>query len=395
MRWVDFDVHGLIGIRFVSPSPRAEGAVKRQLGALQSPLVREPDITFRFVERLPATRQQLLGPDQYGFTADAFWILSGSRGGAKVQIPFERLGTPCEIICEKGVDEAPLLIELVRLLAVSKDCAPLHGSAFVYKGNSILVSSWAKGGKTTALLGFLSLGAEFIADDCVLLSGDGQTMYGIPTPIEVSDRHMASMPSLRGKVNTSERLRITGLAGLRTIRNSRTPLTGRTSLAARAWQKSVLALEQHCSVLVPPQKAFGDKLKFRAPAPSKIFILMSHEHSRIEVEPSSLSEVVSRLVAASLREQKALTEHYLAFKFAFPLKSNPLIERARERQRDILLRALRRKSAYIVRHPYPVHFPDLYEALRPYCEQTPSNFTDTAPRLVARRDAQPAIRPPL
>lgn len=48
MRWVDFDIHGLIGIRLVSPSPQVLAAITRQLGPLRKPLLREPDITYRF-----------------------------------------------------------------------------------------------------------------------------------------------------------------------------------------------------------------------------------------------------------------------------------------------------------------------------------------------------------
>ena len=49
---VEFDLHGLVGIRLVDPSPDDVSAVSKQLGILQSPLLHEPDITLRFVKNL-------------------------------------------------------------------------------------------------------------------------------------------------------------------------------------------------------------------------------------------------------------------------------------------------------------------------------------------------------
>ncbi len=42
---VDFDLHGFVGVRLLEPLPRDVAAVARQLGPLQSPLSRTPDIT--------------------------------------------------------------------------------------------------------------------------------------------------------------------------------------------------------------------------------------------------------------------------------------------------------------------------------------------------------------
>jgi hypothetical protein len=392
MRFVDFDIHGLFGLRWINPPSQVEAAGDRLLGILRGPLPREPDLTYRFVDRLPAPGLRLLGQHQYGFTEDAFFIFPRTRTGAKAKIPFDRLGTPCEIICEMGVDEAPLLIELIRVLALNKGCVPIHASAFAYQGQTFLVSSWAKGGKTTALLGFLALGAEFIADDLVLLSGDGEAMYGIPTPIEVSPRHLAVMPSLRQRMRISERMLIAGLDGLGKIRNSTANLTSGTSLAARVWQKTVSAFERKWCVHMSPDRAFGKQLKFCAPAPGKIFILMSQEGASIEVEPARHPDTVSRLVVASLQEQKTLAEHYRAFKFAFPSRVNPFIERSRECHRDILSRALRGKEVFIVRHPNPLQFPNLYEALHQYCEPTAGNFLRASSREGPRRNETSVLR---
>jgi len=70
--------------------------------------------------------------------------------------------------------------------------------------------------------------------------------------------------------------------------------------------------------------------------------------------------------------------HYLAFKFAFPEKSNDFIEQAGELQYDILCRALAGKEAYTVWHQYPFSFHELYERMRPFCEETIAERTSCA-----------------
>jgi hypothetical protein len=102
---------------------------------------------------------------------------------------------------------------------------------------------------------------------------------------------------------------------------------------------------------------------------------------------------VPSLVSAALQEQNMLTEHHRAFRFAFPHKANPLIERAGEFQRGILSRALRGKSCYIVRHPYPISFPAFYEAVHPYCAETPVSLLRITPSSVKGEAAVRTLRP--
>src|SRR5437867_4074609 len=96
---IDYDLHGLAGIRLINPSPSDAAAVVRQLGPIQKPLSRQPDIIIRFVDRLPSTsRVRYLGLNDAGFTDDAFLVLRSKYGAhAKVQIAFEQIGKQCKI----------------------------------------------------------------------------------------------------------------------------------------------------------------------------------------------------------------------------------------------------------------------------------------------------------
>jgi hypothetical protein len=63
-------------------------------------------------------------------------------------------------------------------------------------------------------------------------------------------------------------------------------------------------------------------------------------------------------------------EQYLASKFADPSMKSEFIESAHKMQDLMLLQALRGKEAYTVRHPYPVSFEQLYEAMLPFVESS-------------------------
>ncbi len=184
----DFDLHGIVGIRLLNATPGDIAAVNRQLGPINKPLTRTPDIVIRFVDRLSfSSPVRYLGLDDAGFTDDAFLVFRGKhQARIRVQIPFDQIGnSQCEIVCESGVPAVPLLLPILNLTAISKGVLPLHASALIYDGKGILLTGWAKGGKTETLLAFAANGAEYVGDEWVYLSSDGQHMYGIPEPIRV------------------------------------------------------------------------------------------------------------------------------------------------------------------------------------------------------------------
>ena len=50
---VDFNLHGLAGVRLLDASPGDVAAVSRQLGLVAAPFTGEPDLAVRFVDKLP------------------------------------------------------------------------------------------------------------------------------------------------------------------------------------------------------------------------------------------------------------------------------------------------------------------------------------------------------
>ena len=353
---VDYDLHGLTRIRLVDATPEDMAVVTRQVGPFQAPLEREPDIVIRFVDQLAtSSRIRYLGLDA-GFTRDAFLVLrSKHKSHARVQIPFERIGKGCEIVCERGLLQVPLLIPIINLTILSKGSLPLHASAFTYRGTGFLATGWSKGGKTETLLGFMNAGASYVGDEWVYLSGDGSRMYGIPELVRVWNWHLDSLPRYRKVFRATQRGKLRLLecarAGMKLLRANR---------------MQTLVGKQLC-VDVSPYELFGEEKCTLTGVPQKLLFVASHEAPEVTVRPLEAQEVARRMVFSLQEEQLNLNSFYNKFRFAFPEAVNPLVENSLELQTEILSRALEGKEAYEILHPYPVAIPSLYEAIRDRC----------------------------
>jgi hypothetical protein len=364
---IDYDLHGIVGVRLIRPSPGDAATVARQLGPMQRPLRREPDIVVRFVESLPTPDLQYVQLERNGFTREGFYLLRSSKRKAKVRVDFSQIGKKCEIVCESGLRSVPLLLAIVNLTALGKGCVPLHASAFEYKGTGVLLAGWSKGGKTEALLAFAAQGARYIGDEWLWLDPSGRTMYGIPENIRLWDWHIEAFTHLRRQLSRSkllwfrsvrwldrmqERLNGKGLSGL---------------LPIRLMREALPALKRQLNVQVAAQKIFGANLQPLTGTPQKVFFLTSQQSAGISVERADAFEVARRMAASVHHEELRLFEEYLAYKFAFPERKNELLERAAEQQCTLLCQALAGKEVYWVRHPYPVGLHELFEAMEPYC----------------------------
>jgi len=115
MKTIDYDIHGLVGIRLIDPTESDARAVGRQLGPICKKLDRDPDIVIQFVKELKTTGMHYIGLNKAGFTDDAFFILRSSKRPAKVRIPFEQIGRQVEILCQSGLRSVPLLIHILNL----------------------------------------------------------------------------------------------------------------------------------------------------------------------------------------------------------------------------------------------------------------------------------------
>jgi len=365
---IDFDIHGVVRIRLLDPSRSDLDAACKRLGGPSELSSAAPDITVRFVKSLSARGLRFLGDAQYGLTDDGFFLLHEATRQAKARIPFDHIGEPCEIICKTGLGSVPLLIPLVNLTALQRGCIPLHASAVVYNGVGLLMAGWAHCGKTAALLGFASKGADYVGEEWVSLSCNGQRMQGLVRPLELSHRHVASQPHLRSAVSLLNRCALRGIDLLNGLQKKVSDERTRSSLVFRSLQRASAALEEQLRPIVAPSAIFGDRIRSAGALVDKIFLFVSHEEHKIEVEPIAPVEMARRLTFLVQHELTPLLRHYAAYRFAFPSQRNELIESMTEYTFGILARALNRKETYVVRLPYPHMFSELYKTIQPFCK---------------------------
>jgi hypothetical protein len=359
---VEYDLHGIVGIRLVGARAGDVAAVTAQLGPIQRELDREPDIVIRFVDRLPLRNMRFLGREEAGFTDDAFLVLRSKKARARVQIPVEQIGGRCEIVCESGLPAVPLLIPIVNVTALAKGVVPLHAAAFTHRGSGVLVTGWAKAGKTESLLGFMSHGAEYIGDEWVYVSADGRRLRGIPEPVRIWDWHLDDLPRYRALLSPRERAKLRGIrAAVRAnrLRPGRSEQPHRASVLDRVMS----LVEQQAWVLVDPLRLFGPDSCPLEGSFDKLFLIVSHQSPEVRVARTDPLDVARRMVFSLQHERLDLVSHYLMFCFAFPGRFNPVLQNAEAAQRTALERAFAGKETYIVSHPYPAPIPAVYEAM--------------------------------
>jgi hypothetical protein len=384
----------VVGIRLVNASAGDLAAVDRQLGPIRSSLGRSPDLVIRFVERLTGKQSlRLLGVDDAAFTEDAFLLLRGKhKSTARVQIPFDQIGSPCEIVCESGMTAVPLLIPIINLTALAKGVLPLHASAFVYRGIGVVATGWSKGGKTELLLALMAEGAKYVGDEWVYLSPEGDRVFGIPEPVTVWDWHLRQMPQLRSAVSRKTRVRLRGL-GLAVAALERVARGGKKSERAKSAARLAAALKRQGFVNLPPQTLFGPKACVGAASFDKLVFVASHDRPDVVVERISPLKVAQRMVFSLQEERMPLLSYYHKFRFAFPERSNRFLESAEGLQRDLLHRALQRKDSYALYHPYPASLQGMRDAMLPLLENSsrdaawkhdlPQSWEDDAPAVAA------------
>jgi hypothetical protein len=360
---VDFDLHGLVGIRLVNPSSQDLSAVIADIGNMRRPLDRDPDITIRFVEQFQIRGGlRFVKPHEVGFTDGSLLVLDrGSGGRGAAQIPFDQIGQGCEIRCRSGLAAIPLLHPSVTLAMLTKDVVTLHASAFTYNDKGAVVAGWARGGKTSSLLAFMSDGGDFIADDHVYVSPDGNRLYGSQEPVSLRAWHLAELPSYRTNVTRRERSRLRASTVL--LRLASRASQGRGPTSARKVASRIADVAEDVHVSIPPDRLF--KHRSLAGRLDKAFLAVTHDSREVIVEQVESGWLADRLVFLLQFERRRFLSDYLAFRFAFPDRSNDLIERAGEIERDILHRVLAGTDSYVVYHPFPAPIEALFSAMAP------------------------------
>ena len=353
---LEFDLHGVVGIRVVGAGPAEARAVRAQLGPVERPPARDPDVAVRFVPRFPLPRLRHVDPGKSGVTDDGYVVLSHRRRPVVARMPFEAGSPAYEIVCERGARRVPMLEEWLRLAALDRGHVPLHASAFEHRGIGVLVAGGPQAGKTSSVLAFASPDTRFVSDDLVLLAGDGSRMLGVATDLALADWQLDQLPEPRRRLGA---LRRALLAGTRRLEGRRGGALGTVAHAV------VPAVRRRLKVSVPPGAIFGHVGPCVA-EPRKVFLAVSHASPAIEVEPADPGRVAAHLAAGLRLELQALFGHYRAFRSAFPERRSEPLESAEARAEALLRRALADREVFLLRHPHPVSLEALRRAMEPF-----------------------------
>jgi hypothetical protein len=356
---VDFDVHGFLAIRLLDASPPDIAAVERQLGMCSGPaLDRDPAVIVRFVPSLAeGPRTKLLGFGEAAYTRDDFFILRGvAKSRVRCAVDFRGIGDICEIVCESGISSVPLLVPIINLSALARGFLALHGCAFEYQGKGIVVAGWAKGGKTELLLAFMSHGAQYVGDEWIYLSPDGDAVYGLPEPIKLWDWHLDDLPEVAMRLTSAERGKLRAATAAEALVGRSPGAVGRRAAALIGRQRYVN---------VAPERLFDAGRRKQRGRFDHLILAGSHDSASVRVVPVEPEEVARRMAFSLTYERLDFLAWYLKYRFAFPGRANALIDGAAELERDLLAEALEGKPAHAVYHPYPARIPDLFRAVQP------------------------------
>jgi len=367
---VDFNLHDIVGIRFINPRWETAVAYTNQFAPALSPLKREPDIIVRFQDELAPPALRYAGLNFAGFTRDAFYLLDKTQGSITAQIPFEKIGQCPEIVCPANTGSIPLLRDIINFTCLSKGYIPLHASAFLYDSVGIVVMGWPKGGKTGAMLAFMNQGARYVGDEWIILSGDGQKMFGLPAPVAVSDWQFKHIPGLMPKLSAGQRILFGSIHLLEAVYNRVGNGRARQLFPIKLLKKGLPSLKRQLKITKPPQVLFKDRFDELAAAPDKLFLIMSHSQAEIDVQPCNPLTLARQMAQANEYEQKEFFDYYKAFQFSFPHLKNELLDNIASRQSTLLSRALTGKETYLVLHPYAGPLVALFERIRPFCART-------------------------
>ncbi|MFW6116102.1 MAG: hypothetical protein ACOC6F_00100 [bacterium] len=367
-RTVHIDLHGVVGIRLVNPTDRDLAGLTKQIAFSQATLGREPDITIRFERQLLPSALNYLGVNSAAFTEQDFFILDRRSGQLAAQIPFDEIGQPCEIVCQSDLGFVPLLTDIVRLAFLRKGYVSLHGAAFLYNGKGILVAGWSKGGKTETLMSFANHGAHYLADEWVLLPGDGRKMLGLPIPITLWDWQLEQVtPSSLPSMSREKKIIFKGIHALQALQRMFDRIRLDSLFPVRALDRLLPVLSPALNVRESPHTLFKDRCYQQGTTIDRLFLVISHSEPQVVVDPCDSTEIAQRMAHSNEFEEEPINRHYRAYRFAFPHRRNLWLERAPEFRSSLLFRALEGKEAYQVFHPYPVSFEELFSHLQPLC----------------------------
>lgn len=365
---VEFSIHGIVGIRFVNPTPRDIKTIIRPLRLTERKLTGKPDITVIFKKDFGTSALNRLGRHLIAYDNQSFYILDKAEHEVQARIPFDTVGYGCELIYKSDIGTAPLLADIINLIFLKKGYVHLHASAFLHNNNGILVTGWSNGGKSDMLLAFANHGAQYVADEFAMLSNDGSEMFGIPIAVTIWDWQFRYVDKLMPRVSFGRRLIHKVIHAMDFLYRAFAARAIGRLLPLSLLKKALPTLRDQLKIWVTPEVLFEGTTTGCRAAPQKLFLIMSHNNPDVVVTPCPTSEIARRMAPSNDLERINIYQYYKAFCFVFPDSRNEFIEKVDEQQSQMIEGALSGLEAYAVYHPHGLSFETLYEKLRPFCD---------------------------
>lgn len=350
---VDLEIHGVALVRLVNaPESLARRLQDRLAPVLTATKLDVPDIVVEFPTDFDSENLHHIGQRFAAFSEHRFYVLDRATGVTLAEIPFGSVGTETTVRCSRDASSVPLLFDLLRVVMLDKGWVSLHASAVMRGDTGVVLAGWPRGGKTGAMLALVDEGADFVGDEWIFLSGDGQTMLGLPTSVGVSDWQLASLPRLVPSPGLQRSLMFWFIYRLESVHRLLTDRGMTGTFVAKSLGKSLPYLRSQLKVSHSPQSLFGrDTCVFKG-EPEKLFHLIGHDRPEIVIERCEPDLIARRMAVANLYEQKKLFDYYQAFRFAFPESRSELLELSIDRHAEMLRAALADKETFLVSHPY-------------------------------------------
>lgn len=392
---IDLRLDGHVLVRLLDPTPADRAAVERRLGlqgvpasathpaqpgpagggdpappgpagagepAVASDAPGEPELTLRYVDDLPLHGPlRTVGRDDGAFTDDAFVIRRGRRPIAIV--PLERIGQPgAELMVLRGSGAPARLVSLVNLGLLGHGRIALHAAAVECDGRGIAACGWSGSGKTEVLLGYVARGARVVGDEWIHATPATGRLVGLPEPVRVQDWHLAQVPELADRIGRRARLAMRGAAVVerlsRTVGTAARPVPGSGLLRAGAGRA---AGRRHRDIA--PERLLPADRRAAATSLDVLYLLETGLDPAIRVEPIDPARVAARMALAHVHHRRALLDWYWQARYAFPDRTNPLLERIEAVERDRLETLFASRPAFRVDHPHAVDVRALVDAM--------------------------------
>ena len=364
-RTIDYDLYGIVGIRLVNPAENDIKNLSNLYGSFRSELKREPDIIIFYRKDWQLKDISYVGVGEAVFNDDGFYILSNGCLSLKTQIPFEQIGDKCELVCDQGIGEIPLLNRIISLTFLKKKYLPIHASAFSFNNVGALVIGWSKGGKSESLFSFMKKGARFVGDETVIISSDGKKMFGIPVPVSVWEWQLTEIKELMPPLNITKKILFKTIHFIDNMHKVFNKSFLKNNSFIKLTGKALPVLKKLLNIRIEPEVIFKGKVQWSPTNLDKLVIIMSHNKDDIEVTKYNKNDVADMMITSNLYELDYFYDYYSKFKFAFPSFKNDFLENVENIYNNLLPSAISGIDVYKVQHAYPVSFEKLFAAMEP------------------------------